>query len=79
MVPLRRAFGRAVRRLRAAKGYSQERFANHCGINRTYMTAIETGNRNVSLDIIERIAKGLGMDTGSLFAEVEAERRRPKG
>lgn len=67
-----------MRRLRTAEGYSQERFANHCGINRTYMTAIETGKRNVSLDVIERIAKGLSMDTGRLFAEVESERRRAR-
>jgi transcriptional regulator with XRE-family HTH domain len=39
------------------------------------MTDVERGKRNVSIDIIERIAKGLGVDAGQLFAEAERERR----
>lgn len=39
------------------------------------MTDVEMGKRNVSLDIIEKIAKGLGVDAGELFAEAERERR----
>jgi transcriptional regulator with XRE-family HTH domain len=60
MTSLRVVFGLAVRRLRTAAGYSQEAFAAKCGVHRTYMTDVERGKRNVSLDIIERIAKGLG-------------------
>jgi transcriptional regulator with XRE-family HTH domain len=39
------------------------------------MTGIERGRHNVSLDILERIAKGLKIDTGQLMAEAERERR----
>lgn len=77
MTSLRVALGLAVRRLRTVAGYSQEAFAAKCGVHRTYMTDVERGKRNVSLDIIERIAKGLGVDTGQLFAEAERE-RKPK-
>jgi transcriptional regulator with XRE-family HTH domain len=41
------------------------------------MTGIERGKHNVSLDILDRIAKGLKIDTGQLLAEAEKERRSP--
>ena len=50
-----------VRRLRKAKGVSQEAFADDCGLHRAYIGAIERAERNVSLDNIERLAKGLGV------------------
>jgi transcriptional regulator with XRE-family HTH domain len=39
------------------------------------MTGIERGRHNVSLELLERVAKGLKMDTGQLMAEAERERR----
>jgi transcriptional regulator with XRE-family HTH domain len=75
MTSLRQGLGRAVARLRKGAGYSQEAFAHKCGVHRTYMTGIERGRHNVSLDILERIAKGLKIDTGQLMAEAERERR----
>ena len=39
------------------------------------MTGIERGKHNVSLDILERVAKGLRLDTGQLMTEAERERR----
>ena len=41
-------FGKRVRELRAAKGFSQEAFADQCGLDRTYMGGIERGKRNVA-------------------------------
>ena len=75
MTSLRTAFGRAVARLRKERGLSQEAFAEKCNIGRTYMTGIEGGKHNVSLDVIDRIARGLRVDTGELFGETERERR----
>lgn len=75
MTSLRIGFGKAVARLRREAGYSQEAFALACKVHRTYMTGIERGKHNVSLDIMERIAKGLRIDTGELMAEAERERR----
>ena len=77
---LRVALGRVVRRRREETGLSQERFAADVGIDRTVWTSIETGRRNLSLESLERLAAALGLDTGELMTEAEAERRaRRKG
>lgn len=63
-------FGRRVRELRNQKKISQEKFANEIGIDRTYMTDIENGKRNVSLAIIEKIAGGFEMSVSDLLKEL---------
>ena len=75
MTSLKVGLGKAVARLRRAAGQSQEAFALTSKVHRTYMTGIERGRHNVSLDILERLAKGLRIDTGQLLAEAEKERR----
>jgi transcriptional regulator with XRE-family HTH domain len=72
---LRARLGRVIRRLRAERGYSQEAFAARARIHRTTMSEIERGVSNVSLDMAERIAKGLGVSLSELVAEAEIERR----
>lgn len=64
-------FGQAVATLRKEKGYSQERFAFEAGIARKYMSDIENGKRNVSLDVISRIADKLEIPLSELFLKVE--------
>jgi transcriptional regulator with XRE-family HTH domain len=63
----RKAFGKRVRELRTAKGYSQEAFADVVGLHRTYIGAIERGEQNVSIDNIDRIAKTLKIPISRLF------------
>lgn len=75
MTPLRKRLGKAIQRLRKDAGHSQEAFADRTGIHRTTMSEIERGVSNVSLDIAERIAKGLGIPLSELVAAAEAERR----
>jgi transcriptional regulator with XRE-family HTH domain len=58
-----------MRRLRAARGLSQEALAHECGINRTYLSAIERSERNVSIDNIARIGKGLRIDPWKLLKD----------
>ena len=65
-----------MRRLRKKVEPSQEKFAARAGISRTYMSEIERGVTNVSLDTIERVAKGLELSLSELFREVDAERGR---
>ena len=48
-----------VRRLRKARGLSQEAFADECNLHRTYIGSIERAERNVSLDNIEKMATAL--------------------
>ncbi len=73
MTPLQRRLGKAVRRLRQARDFSQEAFADHVGVHRTYMGAVERGEQNISLGNVERIAKGLGLRTWELLKEAEQE------
>jgi transcriptional regulator with XRE-family HTH domain len=58
-----------MRRLRAARGLSQEALAHECGINRTYLSGVERAERNVSVDNIARIAKGLKVDPWKLLKD----------
>ncbi|HVT11739.1 MAG TPA: helix-turn-helix transcriptional regulator [Fimbriimonadaceae bacterium] len=68
---LARSFGEAVRRLRKERGFSQEGFADHCGIHRTYMGSIERGEKVVSIDMAAKLAAGLDLTLAGLFREVE--------
>jgi len=55
-----------VRDLRKANGYSQEAFAHACGLDRTYISGIERGKRNVSLLNIQIIANTIGVSISEL-------------
>lgn len=70
-IPLRKRFGLRVRELRLASGFSQEAFADHASIARSYMSRIERGMANPSLDAIEGLADALGVDVSSFFEIVE--------
>ncbi|MBY0228770.1 MAG: helix-turn-helix domain-containing protein [Gemmataceae bacterium] len=59
-------FGARVREKRAALSLSQEAFAAKCGLDRTYISGIERGKRNVSLKNIAVIAKALGITISDL-------------
>ena len=59
--------GKNVSRLRREMGMSQETFADHAGIHRTYISDIERGVRNPTLSIVEKIAKALGVRAGMLL------------
>ena len=61
-------FGVRVRQLRNDRGWSQENFADRCGLHRTYIGAIERGEQNISLANIEKIAATLGISLAELFA-----------
>jgi len=75
MVNLKVALGKAIKRLRTERGLSQEGLALAANINRTYATDLENGKRNVSLEILERVAHALEIDTGILLTAAETERR----
>lgn len=66
-------FGKNVRRLRTQKGLSQERFAERCGLHRTYISDIECFYRNVSLVTVQRIAQALEVEPFVLLKEKESE------
>lgn len=64
-----RRFGKTVMRLRKEKGLSQEDLAFRAGIKRSYMGVIERGEKSPSIDTIAKVAKGLGVTIGELFAD----------
>jgi transcriptional regulator with XRE-family HTH domain len=59
-------FGNRVRQLRKARGFSQEAFADKCHLDRTYVSGIERGKRNVALLNIEAIAHALAVSISEL-------------
>jgi transcriptional regulator with XRE-family HTH domain len=67
--PLRDTLAKNMRRLRAARKLTQEALAHDCGINRTYLSAVERSERNVSIDNIARIAKGLKVEPWKLLKD----------
>jgi transcriptional regulator with XRE-family HTH domain len=60
-------FGDRVRALRLDLGVSQEKLALDCGLDRTYISGIERGKRNVSLVNIHRLADALGVPASDLL------------
>ena len=56
-------------RLWAARKLTQEALTYDCGINRTYLSAVERAERNVSIDNIARIAKGLQVEPWKLLRD----------
>ena len=68
---LQQNIGVALRALRAQKGVSQERLALETGIGRRYMSDIENGRRNVSLEIIEKLAAYFEISASELVGRIE--------
>ena len=64
-------FGKAIRTIRHQAGISQEELAERCGLHRTYVSDVELGKRNVSLENIERFSRSLNVSLTDLFAEVD--------
>ena len=63
--------GKTIIKLRKERSMSQETFAYESGIDRRYMSDIENGKRNISLDILERVADKLEIKLSEFFLEVE--------
>ena len=64
---IRSRLGRNVRKLREAKGWSQEDYADRAGIHRTYVSDIERGCRNPTIMVVEKLAVPFEVSTGSLL------------
>lgn len=70
--------GRNIRRIRVAKGVSQERLAFDSGVDRSYLGGIERGEENPTVDVLERVAATLEVPLRALFNE-EGIGQEPEG
>jgi transcriptional regulator with XRE-family HTH domain len=68
-LPQRDTLAKNMRRLRATRRLSQEALAHECGMGRTYLSSVERSERNVSLDNIARIARGLRIEPWKLLRD----------
>jgi len=64
---IKEKFGIKVKELREQKGFSIEYLANISNVDRTYISDIEKGKRNVSIEIAEKIITALETDFGAFF------------
>ena len=60
---------RNMRRLRVARGLSQETFADEAGIDRTYVSRLERNKENPTVAVLEKIARALNVEIAALFAD----------
>lgn len=70
---LQERVGQTIIDERKAQGMSQEKFAYEAEIDRRYMSDIENGRRNISLDILERICSTLHLSLSEFFQKVEGK------
>lgn len=65
--------GQRIARIRKIKKITQEELAERSNLTMSYISKIETGKKNPTMAVIEKIADGLGMDTCQLFTNLEPE------
>lgn len=73
----RTTIGRNLRRLRVAKGLSQERLALESGIDRAYVGRVERGSENVTVSTLEAFAKALDVRVSALFRDIDPNEPAP--
>ncbi len=76
MVDIKEIFGKNVRYFRKSRALSQEQLAELCGLHRTYISHVECGKRNVSLENIQKIAGALQIKIIELFKGIDAKKNK---
>ena len=66
-------FGLKLIEIRKTKGWSQERLALECELDRTYVSAVERSRWNVSLSNMERLAQALGVEVWTLLRAPQSQ------
>lgn len=72
---LSKAFGTVVRERRAELKFSQEELAHEAGLHRTYIGMIERGEKNITLENIDKISSALKLSISELFKNLEDSRK----
>lgn len=68
---IKQKVGQRIKQLRNELGISQEALGLEAGVDRTYVSDVENGRRNVSVDILERLIKGLKSNFAEFFLSKE--------
>ncbi|HYT73511.1 MAG TPA: helix-turn-helix transcriptional regulator [Vicinamibacterales bacterium] len=68
MNDLRRAFGARIKAVRARRGFTQEELASRAGLHATYLSDLERGEQTPTVDVVNRLARGLGVTLAEFFA-----------
>lgn len=68
---IKKRFGLNLRNLRKQKGWSQEKLAEKSGLHRTYISGLERGIRNPTIDILQEVANALGVTPSDLLKDKE--------
>jgi transcriptional regulator with XRE-family HTH domain len=66
-------FGKVLRTLREGKNLSQEKLAEYCDLDRTYISLLERGLRQPTISTIFKIADALDISPSELVRKVELE------
>lgn len=69
---IRQQVGGNIKSARLAKGWSQEELAHQSGLHRTYISSLERGVRNPTVAVLQRVARALGVRSGSLLEGIDA-------
>lgn len=67
---IQKLLGERIQNLRKECGLSQEKFALHINMDRTYFASVEAGKRNVAIQNLKKIADGLGVSLSDLFRDL---------
>jgi transcriptional regulator with XRE-family HTH domain len=68
---MRKVFAENLRREREIRGLSQEKLAELANLHRTYVGSVERGERNISIDNLERLARALKVELAELLKKQE--------
>jgi len=67
---IQKLLGTRIQDLRKKTGLSQEKFAFHIEMDRTYFASVEAGKRNIAIQNLKKIADGLGVSLSELFRDL---------
>ena len=67
----RKSFGKSLKAIRTSRKFSQEELAHRAGIDRTYVSIIELGQKSPTLDVVVQLCTALGVSPSFLLQEAE--------
>ena len=69
MTNIEERFGERLRQVRTAAQISQEKLADLAGLHRTYISSVESGGRNVTIETVEKLARALNVSMAELMPD----------